>query len=73
MYEIYAGERESGVNGLFATPKSLHESSTRLEQHCNRGHKTIKVTNNLRISLSVVAGGRVSHEKWHYFYAEASY
>ena len=37
MYEIYAGERESGVNELFATPKSLHESfSTRLEQHCNK-------------------------------------
>ena len=25
MYEISAGERGSGANGLFAMPKSLHE------------------------------------------------
>lgn len=76
IHEVYPGESESGANGLYAMPKSLHGElldaiATTLSW--DRRHKTIKVTINLRMSLSVVAGGRVSHEKWHYFYAEASY
>lgn len=65
MHEIYPGESESGANGLFDT------IGTTLSW--DRRHKMIKITINLRMSLSVVAVGRLSHEKWHYFYAEASY
>ena len=37
MYEIYAGDRESGVNGLFAMPKSLHEKLLdAIGKHCNK-------------------------------------
>lgn len=76
IHEVYPGESESGANGLCNAPKSLHGElldaiGTTLSW--DRRHKMIKIAINLRMSLSVVAVGRLSHEKWHYFYAEASY